>query len=172
MLCNLIEKKVSKCHKYWSSQEKIKNFKLEKCSEKALNEYLIIREFELTYLKTNEKRSIKQLHFTGWPDHGVPPLDEVYDTFQEMIGQVLKVKSPAVVHCSAGVGRTGTFIAMYNLNYIIKKSKESELSSVSFNIWNLVRKLKEHRIMSVENVLQYKFIYSYMSKSLVNLFKR
>ncbi len=169
MLCNLIEKKTIKCHKYWSREEKIKNFKLEKLSEKTLNDKLIVRDFSLTHLKTNEIRNVRQMHFTGWPDHGVPDLDQVFDTFQFMIQEVEKVSSPVVVHCSAGVGRTGTFITMYNLHYNLKKSKESDESSINFNIWNLVRKLKEFRIMSVENILQYKFVYSYMSKLLLKL---
>jgi protein tyrosine phosphatase len=174
MLCNLIEKKLTKCHNYWSDQEKLRNFKLEKKSEQIINDYLVMREFSLTHVKSKEERSLKQLHFVGWPDHGVPNLDDVYDTFQTMIQEVEQnISSPVVVHCSAGVGRTGTFISMYNLHMTIEKSLFlNKQSSVSFNIWNLVRKIKELRIMSVENSLQYRFIYSFMSKTLTKIFKK
>jgi protein tyrosine phosphatase len=174
MLCNLIEKKIIKCHNYWSEEEKLRNFKLEKKSEQTINEYLIVREFCLTHLKTNEERSLKQLHFVGWPDHGVPVLEDVYDTFQAIIDEVdQNNSSPVVVHCSAGVGRTGTFISMYNLHIAVQKSLFlNKQNSVSFNLWNLVRKIKEFRIQSVENILQYKFLYSYISKTLVKIFKK
>ncbi len=174
MLCNLIEKKASKCHYYWSKDEKIKNFKLQITSEKQINENYIIRDFDCTCTKTNEVRKIKQLHFTGWPDHGVPEIEKVFDTFQEMIAEVEKLilESPVVVHCSAGVGRTGTFISMYNIHHIFSQKMLGEDVAFNFNIWNLVRKLKEHRIMSVENILQYKFIYSYVGKYLFNILKK
>ena len=90
---------------------------------------LAIRSLEL---KTNEyTRNVKQIHFTKWPDHGVPPIDKVYDAFCKIIEEVdnnediskisdNQYKSPVVVHCSAGVGRTGTFISLYNFHSILK----------------------------------------------------
>ena len=49
---------------------------------------------------------VKQLHFIGWPDHGVPNIKEVFDIFLMMIQKVIEEKTnnsaPIVIHCSAG----------------------------------------------------------------------
>ena len=75
--------------------------------------------------------------------------------------------APIVVHCSAGVGRTGVFIALTNL--LIEISGLLQKKSFSINIFNLVRKMKEMRGYLVENLLQYKFIhlfiYEYLKSS-------
>jgi protein tyrosine phosphatase len=49
------------------------------------------------------------------------------------------------VHCSAGVGRTGTFISMYRLNKEIKKQIKDNVKETQFSVFNFVRKLKEMR---------------------------
>ena len=175
MVCNLIEKKYPKCHKYWCSEEKIQNFTLAPISENKIDFNLVEREFKLTNTKTNEIRLVKQIHFVGWPDHGVPESNDVYKSFFYMLDKIDEAKSkskgPIVVHCSAGVGRTGTFMAIYNLHYSIRNQLINNQTSVKFNIWNTVRKLKELRRSSVENVLQYKFIYSFFAKYLVDVLK-
>lgn len=178
MLCNLIEKKQMKCSKYWANSGNLKNFTLSVDKEEELDSNLIERSFTLVHKKTSETRIIKQIHFTGWPDHGVPEINDVYDSFIRMIGEVdlsyANNPFPIVVHCSAGVGRTGTFMSIYNIHYLIQKQialkTETKNFKINFNIWNTVRKLKEQRILSVENILQYKFIYSFFSKYICNLF--
>ena len=66
-----------------------------------------------------------------------------------------------MVHCSAGVGRTGTFIAMYYLEKEIKIQIKNKYDIIKFSIFNLVRKLKEMRLYLVQNSSQYKFIYEF-----------
>ena len=60
---------------------------------------------------------IVQLHYTGWPDHGVPSGDsmESFSTMLDAYIAHLLAKNKAIVHCSAGVGRTGTTIALGHL---------------------------------------------------------
>ena len=62
-------------------------------------------------------REIVQLHYTGWPDHDVPTLDSFKPMF-EMFMTMLLSSDPsekAIVHCSAGIGRTGTTIALSHI---------------------------------------------------------
>ena len=67
----------------------------------------------LTNLATEESREIKHFHYTTWPDFGVPRCP---DTFLEFLGAVrasgvlAEDAGPAVIHCSAGIGRSGTFV--------------------------------------------------------------
>ena len=61
------------------------------------------------------------------------------------------------MHCSAGVGRTGTYIAMYYLYKEIMEQKDGNI--ITFSIFNLVRKLKEMRLNLVENIMQYQLLY-------------
>ena len=175
MLCNLTEKKISKCHKYWT-EYKSKKIEISLGEEKTLLENLTQRSLIVKYIEKNETREINQLHFTGWPDHGVPDIDTIYDTFDYMLKQAEKVilsdkPFPITVHCSAGVGRTGTFIAIFNNFYLINRLIENNNSEVKFNVWNIVRKLKEQRRFLVENKHQYAFIYTYLAKYASKLIK-
>ena len=67
-----------------------------------------------------ERREIRQLHYTGWPDHGVPSADSL-QSFQRMFEIFTHMvlhsdqNEKAIVHCSAGIGRTGTTIALLHL---------------------------------------------------------
>jgi protein tyrosine phosphatase len=119
---------------------------------------LVIRKFNLKDNTTT--REITQLHFISWPDHGVPEINEVFDDFIKMLEKVDEIDTPVVVHCSAGIGRTGTFMSFYNVHNTLKKNNNS------FSIFNIVRKLKEQRLGSVENIVQYKLIYSFLDKYL------
>ena len=66
------------------------------------------------------------------------------------------------MHCSAGVGRTGTFISMYYLEKEIKRQINDKCQIIQFNIFNLVRKLKEMRLYLVQTETQYRFIYEFV----------
>ena len=63
---------------------------------------------------------MRQLHYIGWPDHGVPTGDSIND-FNLLLGEFVTMilnsekDEKAIVHCSAGIGRTGTTIALLHL---------------------------------------------------------
>ena len=107
------------------------------------------------------------MHLTCWGDH-TAPISNYYKIIK-IINLVDKYKqnSPAVVHCSAGVGRTGTFISLYNLyNEIIRQINNKFLREIKFSIFNLVRKLKEMRLYLVENEDQYILLYQFVNRLL------
>ena len=111
------------------------------------------------------QKEVKQLHFIGWPDKGIPNINEAYGAFLNMINYIetKKGNTPLVVHCSAGVGRTGTFIAIYTLyKEIVNQIQDTRRNVISFSVFNIVRKMKEMRLYLVQNLQQYCFIYNFI----------
>jgi protein tyrosine phosphatase len=166
MLCNIVEGGREKCAKYWDEKNKMNNYSIHLNKEETRNKY-IIRELKLINKKSGKEKNLIQIHFTGWPDHGIPDTsdDKIFEVFEEMIKLVDQYKGngPIVVHCSAGVGRTGTFISMYYLDKEIKTQIKEKKEIIRFNIFNLVRKLKEMRICLVQSNSQYNFIYLFVN---------
>ena len=165
MICNLIEDGKEKCAFYYDEKLKMNKYKIyiEKITQK--NSY-IIREIKLTNLIDKTEKIINQIHITNWPDNYIPniPNLEVFNVFIEIILTTERNKGvgPIVSHCSAGIGRTGTFIAMYYLYKEIIDQINKEKEIIQFSVFNLVRKLKEMRIAMVQNIEQYKFIYYFV----------
>ena len=166
MLCNEIEGGRKKCSEYWKNKNSI--FKIEYKEEKKKD--LIIRN--ITISKDKISKNVTQIQYKGWPDHGIPRIEEAYDSFIYMIDFIIKNNNncPVVTHCSAGVGRTGTFLSIYNLAIEIDKKKNNKI--IEFSIFNVVRKLKEMRMYLVQNDLQYFFVYQFIQIYLNNLFKK
>jgi len=102
-------------------------------------------------------RKIIQLHCTEWPDFGVPTsTNSMYQLIQELDlrkGTERNKKSPICVHCSAGIGRTGTFVAIHI-------SLENWLADEEVNIFNTVKNLRFQRQGMVQTKEQYFFIHS------------
>jgi len=118
MLNRVMEKGTLKCHQYWPTNKG----EVITCQEVGLlveniemtpGQHYNISTLRLTNTTTNESRDVLHFHYTTWPDFGVP---QCPDTFLEFLGAVRESGSldsdvgPAVVHCSAGIGRSGTFI--------------------------------------------------------------
>ena len=83
----------------------------------------------LSHTETGESREILHFHYTTWPDFGVP---QCPDTFLEFLGAVrdsgsldLDKSGPPVVHCSAGIGRSGTFCLVDTCLVLVRPSKHA-----------------------------------------------
>ena len=135
-----------------------------------IKQNLIIRDIRIT--KDNVSKNVIQIQYKGWPDHGIPKIEEAYESFLFMIQYIITTNSnsPVVCHCSAGVGRTGTFLTLFNLYVEIERKKNNP--EIQFNIFNVVRKLKEMRMLLVQTDTQYWFIYKYIETYLKKLFKK
>ena len=164
MLCNLVEAGRIKCENYW--EEKMNKFEVKVEKEEKRNLY-IIRLIRLKNKINNEERYVYQIHFIGWPDYGIPDISDgkIFITFSEMnryIDNFNINRNPIIVHCSAGVGRTGTFICMYLIEKEILYQIQNKFDVIRINVFNLVRKIKEMRMYMVQTLIQYNFLYAFI----------
>ena len=164
MLCKEYEGGRRKCETYWEA----KMNKFEIVIEKKDSHYMFdIRTIKLISKKEKEERIVYQIHFNGWPDHGIPDTSdgkvfEVFIEINKLVDQFNTEEKPIIVHCSAGVGRTGTFVSMYLLEKEIMKQINDKCETIRINIFNLVRKIKEMRMYMVQTPIQYLFVYLFV----------
>ncbi|MED6292537.1 hypothetical protein CHARACLAT_001295, partial [Characodon lateralis] len=144
MVTNLVEVGRVKCCKYWPDDTEIyRDIKVTLIETELLSEY-VIRTFAVEKRGAHEIREIRQFHFTGWPDHGVP-----YHA-TGLLGFIRRVKTktltnagPMVVHCSAGAGRTGCFIV---IDIMLDMAEREGV----VDIYNCVRELRSRRVNMVQ----------------------
>jgi len=164
MTTGLVERKIPKCERYWpegptSAPLQFGDITVTTTHVEKFNVY------QVTTLKMQRKgitRIIKHFWYTAWPDHGVPTNkngditpDDVLSFLECVNGhrnEADQCSSPCVVHCSAGVGRTGTFIV---IDHVMERIKSR--SKVDLNV--LVSELREDRMALVQHSSQYKFAY-------------
>ena len=165
MLCNVEEEGREKCAKYWD--RKFTNYEvLKRIESTILKEGIILRRLKIKKEKDNLEKNIDQIQFTCWDDHKGLNY-EYFEKIREIINEVDMYKqhqpnSPIVVHCSAGVGRTGTFICLYMIyKEVLEQILDKNKTEIKFSIMNLVRKIKEMRLYSVENEYQYTMLYMF-----------
>lgn len=128
---------------------------------------LVLRTFELRDSESGECRELQHIQCLAWPDHGAPELSEEYESLLYLLTLMGERSSPVVVHCSAGVGRTGTLIALYWLHSdILENAENAEIS-----VFRSVRQLREQRWGMVQTKLQYEFLYKFMIHYLQHQFK-
>ncbi|XP_026886194.2 receptor-type tyrosine-protein phosphatase kappa isoform X4 [Electrophorus electricus] len=153
MVTNLVEVGRVKCYKYWPDDAEVYgDFKVAFVEVEPLAEY-VVRTFTLERRGFNEVREVKQFHFTGWPDHGVP-----YHA-TGLLSFIRRVKmsnppsaGPIVVHCSAGAGRTGCYIV---IDIMLDMAEREGV----VDIYNCVKALRSRRINMVQTEEQYIFIH-------------
>ena len=161
MICSLKENNKEKCAKYWEGY--FDTFNILQTTENS-DEGLILRQILIKNMQNSYLKNILQLQLTTWDDHTAPINN--YNRIIKIINFIDKYKNngPFVVHCSAGVGRTGTFISIYNLyKEIMEQINDKNQIQILFSIMNTVRKLKELRLYSVENEKQYNFLYEFIN---------
>ncbi|KAM6458140.1 receptor-type tyrosine-protein phosphatase V-like isoform 2-T2 [Liasis olivaceus] len=114
------------------------------------------REFKLQHKGLNMERRVSHLHYTAWPNHGVPESTISMIAFIELVRahmQSVNECGPILVHGSAGVGRTGTFIA---LDRLLQQLKHENLVDIFGTIYSL--RMNRHRM--IETLGQYIFLHS------------
>ncbi|XP_033762686.1 tyrosine-protein phosphatase non-receptor type 4-like isoform X2 [Pecten maximus] len=154
MLTTKIERGRVKCHQYWPDlYETVDYGELQiTCVKEEDTTSFAFREFNLTHLSTNEERHISHMQYIAWPDHGVP--DDPGD-FLDFVGKVRQKRTgmvePTIVHCSAGIGRTGVLITMETAMCLIESNQPVYPLSI-------VRQMRDQRAMLIQTPSQYKFV--------------
>lgn len=151
-----------RCFQYWPSPKENSTYGYLsiRCTKDDVFADYVLRRLEVEHCQQpNLPRIVYQYHFTSWPDHGVPEDPGRILSFLEEINRCqddIPEAGPIVVHCSAGVGRSGTFIAIdMILNQIDRFGLDTEI-----DIHRLVKNLREQRTGMVQTETQYKFIYT------------
>ncbi|XP_061180609.1 receptor-type tyrosine-protein phosphatase epsilon-like [Saccostrea echinata] len=153
MLANIIENGKNKCTQYWP--EKDKAMQIGPCNisliEETIYAFQTLRKFSLERAHPPSKRFITQFHYTAWPDHGTP--EEVgLVQFHRFVSKRIHTNVPLLVHCSAGVGRTGTFIG---LDSLLKQGRDTG----RINVFEFVKQMRESRMTMVQTPEQYVFLH-------------
>lgn len=134
---------------------------------------IVIRTIKI-YKDQLELREIKHLQLTNWPDHMIPSNDKSINYIIDFI-DIGKNFGPIIVHCSAGNGRTGTLIAIYNIYQCLNLIKQINIEYQQtikpfFSVFNICRKLREQRQGMITSCDQYKYIYEYCALFVKNNF--
>ena len=119
-----------------------------------------MRLFEVTYKGTT--REVTHFHYIAWPDHGVP--QDVRNLLQLRTAvreQYTNTSVPMVVHCSAGVGRTGTFIAVdMAIEQLLDCGELNPVGHKLVDVFDIASKMRMARNLMIQTESQYQCAYS------------
>jgi protein tyrosine phosphatase len=149
MLTRLYEGSRNKADIYWPTSAHDMEFKdnagtvisiklLDECQQKGV----ITRKLQISYL--GEKTEVKHIQYIAWPDRGVPKDTTI---IKNIICEMSQNSQQTVVHCSAGVGRTGVLLAIYKL-----------MNNTESHPIEVVEKIRKCRPTSIQNQLQFEFV--------------
>jgi len=196
-LLKLFENGYKKGDMYWPNRMGLSNvwggITITLVSQTPGNQETITRRFSLTHNTTGETRRVTQLQFMGWPDFGTPSdarsivaLYNLTELYREE-SKVINLNGPVITHCSAGVGRAGTFIssaiAMAKIARFEKKIDSLDFSNTAssedfatcfteslnriINVPDIITMLRRQRSWAMVQTLgQFIFIYKVILASL------
>ncbi|KAM9067038.1 receptor-type tyrosine-protein phosphatase epsilon isoform 2-T4 [Sarcophilus harrisii] len=155
MLTEVQEREQEKCFQYWPADGSVTYGEINiELKSDTVSEAISVRDFMVTFNQEKKSRLVRQFHFHGWPEIGIPAEGK---GMIDLIAAVQKQQQqtgnhPITVHCSAGAGRTGTFIALSN---ILERVKAEGL----LDVFQAVKSLRLQRPHMVQTLEQYEFCY-------------
>ncbi|XP_021422475.2 receptor-type tyrosine-protein phosphatase V isoform X2 [Oncorhynchus mykiss] len=158
MVTALKQKDMVLCDEYWPMEQGTVSYgmvQVTTVSRKRRPDYFIttihLRQCVSFQHGFPVERTVTHYYYTAWPDQGVPNDLSSLCAFTEYVRQhldTLPLLGPAVVHCSAGVGRSGTFVALLWLMQLCVRGIMPDVRAA-------VQDLRRHRVMMVQNLEQY-----------------
>ncbi|XP_008934016.1 PREDICTED: tyrosine-protein phosphatase non-receptor type 3 isoform X2 [Merops nubicus] len=153
MLTTLTERGRTKCHQYWPDPPDVMeygSFRVRCHSEDCTIAY-VVREMVITNVETEQQHTVTHLQYVAWPDHGVPDDSMDFLEFVTCMRPKRVENEPVLVHCSAGIGRTGVLVTMETAMCLIERNQP-------VYPLDIVRKMRDQRAMMVQTSSQYKFV--------------
>lgn len=162
MLANLIEDGKRKCATYWSGSDgdslQLGLFHVT-LLEEVTYAFYTVRRLSVKNKQTNAKRQITQYHFTKWPDHGIPEPFELLHFHRRVQSGLTDLNGPLIVHCSAGIGRTGTYIG---LDALLREASSNHL----IDVFAYTERMRKDRVNMIQTLEQYKTLHDVLSEGL------
>lgn len=179
MLCKTVEKGICKCYHYWPGSTsrdpgtrtepltiEDSNLEVELIDVKEdVESDAKIRTMNISHLSTDEARTVTQYHFQTWPDFGVPEESEHFLSFVKRIGREnpATYRSPSVVHCSAGIGRSGTFCLV---DSCLKRMSLEKQPLDQDEVFKMLLNMRSQRIGLIQTPDQLQFAFSALSDAM------
>ncbi|XP_031221805.1 tyrosine-protein phosphatase non-receptor type 2 isoform X2 [Mastomys coucha] len=159
MLNRTVEKESVKCAQYWPTDDREMVFKETGFSVKLLSEdvksYYTVHLLQLENINSGETRTISHFHYTTWPDFGVPESPASFLNFLFKVresGSLNPDNGPAVIHCSAGIGRSGTFSLVDTCLVLMEKGED-------VNVKQVLLSMRKYRMGLIQTPDQLRFSY-------------
>ncbi|KFQ10818.1 Tyrosine-protein phosphatase non-receptor type 2, partial [Haliaeetus albicilla] len=162
MLNRTVEKESVKCAQYWPTKEEEvmtfseTGFRVRLVSE-DIKSYYTVHLLQLENINSGESRMIFHFHYTTWPDFGVPESPASFLNFLFKVresGSLSPEHGPAVIHCSAGIGRSGTF-SLVDTCLVLMEKKDP----FSVDIKKVLLDMRKYRMGLIQTPDQLRFSY-------------
>ncbi|CAJ0589430.1 unnamed protein product [Cylicocyclus nassatus] len=164
MLCNTVECDKKKCEQYWpyevgdsmvfgeDNEGKITVTSMEAHPMSEEENFIRVSTLKLSYKENGHKASKNVYHYQweNWPDRGVPPTKLAPIN---LLAEVRDSPYPIIVHCSAGIGRTGTIVAISYVQEKMQSGQDCQAMS------ELLKEIRTQRACSIQNAYQYLYVH-------------
>jgi len=154
MLSRLAENGYQLVHRYWPEEgsETYHIYEVHLVSEHVWCDDYLVRSLYLKNTQTGETRTVTQFHFLAWPDRALPESTKSLLEFRRKVNKSYRGRScPIIVHCSDGVGRSGTYVLLdMVLNRMNKGSKEIDIAAT-------LEHIRDQRSGMVQTKTQFEF---------------
>lgn len=165
LIVMLVQVQRGKCEQYWPNSfetETFTDFTLTTITSPTITPTTIMTKVSIKSRKTGKERIVTHFNFIKWPDHSVPSVS--FSEFNTFLSDPLfsQTENPIVVHCSAGIERTASFIIMKTP----LPSHCTELEELILLIKNRIIEMRQQRIGAVQLPRQFRYIVEYFNSLL------
>ncbi|CAF1274014.1 unnamed protein product [Adineta ricciae] len=164
MVTRLFEDGKHKCIQYWpdEGEKRINDFRIRLDNEEKYADYTIRRFLLFNQSESTDALVVKQYHFLSWPDHGCLALSTPLLDLRQRFRTDYKSSNPILVHCSAGVGRSGTFIA---LDSLLEQAEHQDI----VDVLEFTHRMRQNRVYMIQTAEQYVFLYRTLIEGIVTM---